>query len=133
MVLTVTLATGAACVLFYLLLSVRVVAGRSHSRYAISATPNAELLVRIRTHANFAEYVPLALLMLGLLELGGIAALWLWALGGTLLVSRALHAYGLPRTSPNPWRLMGVLGTFGVLLAEALLAGHLLWLHASAA
>ena len=33
---------------------------------------------KIRAHANFIEFVPIALLLLALLELSGLPAAWLW-------------------------------------------------------
>ncbi|AKJ28613.1 MAPEG family protein [Caldimonas brevitalea] len=126
MKLTVTLATAVVCVLFYLVLSLRVVSARRASRFAVTGPVSDVLTMRIRTHANFAEYVPLALLMLGLLELAGAAHTALVVLGALLVAARLLHAYGLPRPAPNPWRFLGTVGTFGVLLAESVLALQLL-------
>ena len=72
---------------------------------------------RIRGHANFAEYVPLLLLMIGSLELGQLPAPWLHALGASLLVARLLHGYALSFTGGWKFgRFWGTLLTF-VLLA----------------
>ncbi|MBK7204858.1 MAG: MAPEG family protein [Thermomonas sp.] len=55
-----------------------------------------KLLARkIRVHGNFTEYVPLALLVLALLEACGLAAAAVWGFGGVLLLGRLLHAAGL--------------------------------------
>lgn len=55
-------------------------------------TPTSERISRV--HANFTEYVPAGLLLLGLLEWTGAPALLLH-IGGTLLVlGRFLHAWG---------------------------------------
>src|SRR4051812_31462685 len=48
-----------------------------------------------RVHGNFAEHVPLLLLLLYLRESLGAPATLLWAMGGTLWVARACHALGL--------------------------------------
>lgn len=53
------------------------------------------LLRRIRAHANFTEYVPLSLIVLGLAELNGSSK---WLLGTTatlLIVGRIMHALGV--------------------------------------
>lgn len=126
MVLPVSLATAAACTLLYLVLSLRVIGGRKASSYAIDVEPDPELRTRIRTHANFAEYVPLALVMLAMLELAGISRSLLAVLGLVLVVARLCHAIGMPRPAPNPLRLVGILGTLGVLTAQCVAAVVLL-------
>ncbi|MFD1193497.1 MAPEG family protein [Seohaeicola saemankumensis] len=71
----------------------------------------------MRLHANFAEYVPLALILLLLAEMQGAPALALHALGAVLLLARIMHALGmarLPHTSAL--RGGGAAMTFGVLL-----------------
>ena len=51
-----------------------------------------ELVVRMRRHANFVENVPLALILISLLEMQGVSSTAIHALGGTLLLGRVLHA-----------------------------------------
>ncbi len=80
------------------------------------------MLSAIRAHGNFAEYVPLTLLLMALCELAGVGALWLHLGGVLLLAGRILHAIGIqiPR-APNKPRLFGTLffwlslGLFSVL------------------
>ncbi len=85
----------------------------------------------IRAHGNFAEYVPLTLLLMALCELAGVDPFWLHLGGVLLLVGRILHAIGIqiPK-APNMPRLFGTLffwlslGLFSVLaLASGLAAG----------
>jgi uncharacterized membrane protein YecN with MAPEG domain len=65
--------------------------------------------------------VPLALLMLGLLELAGVAAPWLWSFGAVLLLGRVMHAIGFSRRSGYSFgRFYGTALTWSVLLAMAL-------------
>jgi uncharacterized membrane protein YecN with MAPEG domain len=69
----------------------------------------------LRTQANFVENVPLALLLLYLLEVAGIGAAAVHGLGATLLVCRLLHAWGMSRyPGANYPRLIGAQGTFVV-------------------
>ena len=76
----------------------------------------------MRVHANFGEYVPLALLMLALLELAAVSTTWLWTFGIALLVARVLHAVGLGGSSGySLGRFAGTLLTFITLLAMAAL------------
>jgi uncharacterized membrane protein YecN with MAPEG domain len=80
-----------------------------------------ELARKIRVHANFVEHVPMALLLLALLEMNGLAPLAVWALGGTLLVARVMHAVGLSRTAGYSFgRFWGTALTWLVLLLMAL-------------
>jgi hypothetical protein len=73
---------------------------------------DARLAVAIRRHGNFAEHVPLALLLLALIELGGASPLLLHGLGATLLLARLLHPLGLEAGNVrNPLRLGGALAT----------------------
>jgi uncharacterized protein len=51
-----------------------------------------EQLFAMRRHANFVEYVPLALILIGLLEFKGVASNYIHYLGAALLVGRVLHA-----------------------------------------
>jgi uncharacterized protein len=51
----------------------------------------------IRAHANFAEQVPLALILIGLAEMTGIRSWIIYLLGGVVVVARALSALGLNR------------------------------------
>ena len=85
---------------------------------------NPELAVAIRRHANFTEHVPLALLLLAILELNGSSPLWLHGLGGALLVSRLIHPFGVHfEVMRRPARFAGAAGTVLVTLIAAALAG----------
>src|SRR5689334_18600780 len=85
--------------LLYLVLSYRVVQMRGKGMPSLGDGGLEPLQRRIRGHANFGEYVPLLLLMLGALELGHLPAAWLHALGATLLVARLLHGAALSFTA----------------------------------
>lgn len=105
--------------LWYLALSMRVVQKRKHIHLGDGG--DADMLRRIRGHANFAEYVPLALLMLGFMELSRFPFLLLHALGITLVVARLLHGYALSYSASFMiGRFWGTLLTYLVLGVEAL-------------
>lgn len=125
----ITLLFASLHVVLMLLLAVRVVVHRRAQQIGIGDGGDKWLTRKIRVHANFIEYVPSALLLLALLELAGLAESWLWALGGTLLLARILHAAGFSRHSGYSFgRFWGTLLTWGVLVAMAV-AG--LWLSLS--
>ena len=117
----ITLLVASLHVLFYLLLSMRVMLHRKAHRIGVGTGGDEVMTRRVRVHANFAEYVPLALLMLGLLELSGTPAGVLWGCGVLLLSARLLHALGLGGSAGySAGRFAGALLTFVVLLAMAL-------------
>jgi len=108
-------------VLLYVALALRVVLHRRAHRIGVGTGGDECMTRKVRVHANFAEYVPLALLMLALLELSGFRAGLLWAFGVTLLLARVLHAIGLGGSAGYSFgRFGGALLTFVVLLAMAL-------------
>ena len=49
----------------------------------------------MRAHGNFAEYMPITIIMLFLLEYNGAPAWMIHVIGTTFLVGRWLHAQGL--------------------------------------
>jgi len=66
-----------------------------------------------RVQSNFVENVPLALVLLLVLELTGVASQVLHVFGALLLLARLLHAWGMSRTEgANYPRLIGAQGTF---------------------
>lgn len=99
-----------------LVLASAVVRLRRGRRVGMGDGGDRELARRIRVHANFVEYVPTALLLLALLELGGLNRYAVGALGVALLIGRLLHAQGLGRTGGTSFgRMWGTLLTWGVL------------------
>ena len=78
----------------------------------------------IRVHGNAIEYVPLALILMLIVELGGASRMLLHACGIALVAARIVHAYGLTRTAgASTGRVLGTTVTFAttvVLVATAL-------------
>lgn len=103
--------------LFYLVLSARVVQLRGPGGPSLGDGGNPVLLRRIRAHANFAEYTPFILLMIGFLELSGFPPHVLHGLGIILLLARLLHGYALSFTESFRFgRFWGAALTFLLLL-----------------
>jgi uncharacterized membrane protein YecN with MAPEG domain len=80
--------------LLYLVLSLRVVQLRRRG-IPFGDGGDPQMLRVIRGHANFAEYVPLILVMMLVLELGRTSLYVLHALGIVLVAGRVLHGYAL--------------------------------------
>ncbi len=111
---------AALLAVFYVSLSIRTLRVRRRLRIAIGDGGSEEMLRAMRTHANFAEYVPFAALLIALAELQGAGAGWIHALGLALLGGRAAHAWGVSR-SPEDYRfrVAGMTLTFLTLLGAA--------------
>tara|TARA_A100001037_G_scaffold304465_1_gene341344 strand:- start:4525 stop:4911 length:387 start_codon:yes stop_codon:yes gene_type:complete len=76
-------------------LSVSVALGRGKYKVGYGDGDEPRLRRLIRIHGNFAEYVPLALVLLLVLELTGVEPVFLHGLGLTLVVARIVHVIGL--------------------------------------
>lgn len=106
--------------LLYFALSVNIIRLRWRDRVGLGTGDSQDLKVAVRIHGNFAEYVPLSLLLLVLMELQGTSVGLLYGLGAALFVARICHALGLTMSVGPSWaRTVGVLGTFSVLLLQA--------------
>jgi uncharacterized protein len=90
-----TLLFAGACALLQCALTALVIVQRVRSKVDFLDGGDSTLLRRIRAHGNFSETAPMALLLMLLLELSGVASAWLVMLGAALLVGRLLHAAGL--------------------------------------
>jgi uncharacterized membrane protein YecN with MAPEG domain len=82
-----------------------------------------ELAQRVRVHQNFLEYVPMLLILMGVIELNGGSTLFLHVAGIVLIVSRIAHAVGLRHDNMrHPGRAIGAGGTALLTLVAALYA-----------
>ena len=121
--------------LWFLVLSVRVVRIRQRG-IAFGDNGDVNLARVIRAQANFAEYVPLALLMMGFLEVSHFSIYLLHAFGITLLAARLVHGAALSfGWQPRLGRVTGAALTLIVMLIEGVLCvyqglrGQSLWFH----
>lgn len=117
----VTMITAGLLALLLLFLSAYVIAGRVAFKVDLGDGGNAALRQRIRAQANFVEYVPLALILLLLVEKESIGPRWLAAaMGATLVFARLWHAQGLLSSEGvSAGRFMGTNLTGLVILAGA--------------
>ena len=125
MSLPITSIYAALSALLVIVLALRVVQSRQKHKVGLGDNGEANLQQRIRVHANAIENLPLALLLLMLLEMQGIPAHWLHGLGAALVSARVLHAWGFSRRKGVSFgRFVGTIVTWLVMLAMALI---LLW------
>ena len=108
----ITMLYAGALGLVLLVLSARVIQARGATKVYMGDGGNELMLRRMRGQANFVEYVPMALILMALLELRGAPAWELHALGATLLVARLLHGYTFAfATHFPPGRFLGAVLT----------------------
>ena len=112
----------ALSVLLVLVLAARVSIGRYRARVGLGTGGDEDLLRRVRVHANALENLPLALLLLLVLDLAELQPLWLHVFGIALILGRVLHAIGLSRSSGTSFgRATGTGLTWIVMLVMALM------------
>lgn len=113
--------------LVYLWLSTVVIKLRFKYRVGIGDGGHEALAKAIRVHANYSEYVPIALLLLAIFELNHANEVLIHILGGMLLIGRLLHAFGLNKSIGASYqRVAGTVLTFTTIFLLAV--GNLLLL-----
>jgi uncharacterized membrane protein YecN with MAPEG domain len=105
--------------------AIAVAVGRVRASTGISVGDggNLELIAAMRRHANFIEFVPLTLILIGLLELNGVGSTAIHTLGAGLVFARVCHAVGF-RTddSLKALRPIGAIGSTLVLVISSIWA-----------
>lgn len=116
-ILTNTLITAGMLGVWYAFLAATVIRARYRHRVSLGDGGIPELQARIRAHGNFAEYVPMVLILMGLVELAGGDRRVLLGSGIALVVSRVIQAIGVwKRVAPNPFRFLGTCLTLFLLI-----------------
>jgi len=118
----ITLGTAGILGIFYVVISLRVTAARWKTKISLGedtqpASFGAEgaispLRIAIRTHANFSEYVPIALILLGGIEAAGANHTLCLILAAMLVIGRLAHPIGMARKAPNAFRGGGAMLTW---------------------
>lgn len=118
--MVITAFYAAILAVVFVVLSLRTIAGRQAARVEIGHADDRQLLRRVRVHANFAEYAPLALLLIGLAETLAAAPVTLHAAGSALVAGRLIHAYGFGRDPQiMALRALGMVLTFASIVTGA--------------
>ncbi len=107
--------------LLFLVLSFRTIGMRRQLQIGLGHKGDKQMIRRMRVHANFAEYVPLTLLLILMMELRGLPDWSLHAAALSLLVGRIVHAYGVSQDKEDlRFRQVGMVLTFLAILGSAL-------------
>ena len=117
--LPITLTIAGAAAILNIWLALRVSLLRRRFKVSIGHGGKPEIAARTRAHANFVEYTPFFLILLGMIELSRGPATWLWAVAIAYILARIVHAFGMDRAGANPLRVAGILVTWAVLLGLA--------------
>jgi uncharacterized protein len=111
---------AALLALLYVGLAAQVIRARYRTRTALGDGDDPGLVRAIRAHANFAEYVPLILILLVLAELQEPRIGSCTCRAPRCSSGRAVHAYGISQVDEVlPRRSIGMALTFAVLVTAA--------------
>lgn len=112
---------AALLALLFFGLSFRTLFLRRRLGIVIGDAGNERMLRAMRVHSNFAEYVPLNLLLMYFVASTAPQPWFLHALGICILLGRALHAVGVSQVRERyAFRVAGMALTFTPMLASAL-------------
>lgn len=122
MILPITLTIAGAAAILHVWLSLRVSRLRGPLKVNFGDGGHEVLARRIRAHGNFAENVPIMLVLVGFIELATGGNLWLWGAAILFILARIAHAFGMDRPGANLLRVGGVGISWAVLLGLGLYA-----------
>ncbi len=110
MVVPITITAFYAGILALIAVALGFHVGQARLRTGVSILhgDDMELATRIRRHANFIESVPLALILMAAIEIGGARPGLLHVLGAALVLARIAHPFGLHHDNMrHPLRAVG--------------------------
>ncbi len=120
---------AAALTLVFIALSARVILYRRANQIGLGDQGDKGLLKRIRAQGNCAEYAPMGVLLMLLVELQNAQHIWLHGIGTLLLAGRLLHAVGF--SARPPIMALRVWGMILTLLSFLMAIGCILLLSLS--
>jgi uncharacterized membrane protein YecN with MAPEG domain len=109
--LSVTPIYIALLALLFIPFTMRVALYRVKNEINLGDGGDAEMIKRIRGQGNFIETVPLAVILLLVMELMGAGDTWLHALGAALVIGRLLHYLSITELGPFIGRPIGMVAT----------------------
>ncbi len=106
------------CGLLMAWLALQTIKVRRANRVKLGDGGNFALQSAIRAQGNFAEYMPIVLILLFLLEYNGMYSLVIHAVGMAFLAGRWIHAQGLLKDNLR-YRMRGMDFTLAILIGLA--------------
>ncbi|MDG1753019.1 MAG: MAPEG family protein [Thalassotalea sp.] len=99
--------------LLYIVLAVRIIKLRYRFKTGIGDGGHEPLAQAIRVHGNFAEYTPIAFLLLACAEINGSVPVLLHVVGAAFFIGRVLHSIAITHsTGPSKFRFLGMMSSF---------------------
>lgn len=129
MMLPIALTTTGAAAVVNFWLSWRIAELRTSEKISVGDGGNPRLTARMRAQLNFAEYAPVVLILIALVEAAMGTQLWLWIVATIFIVGRVLHGFGM-----DGWRFgrsAGMICTAPIMIGLALYAVAIPFLVAS--
>lgn len=105
--------------LVFIALSIMTIRTRREKQISLGTGDDETLLKRMRAHANFAEYVPMALMLIAGAAITGSHAWFVHACGIALIAGRLSHVWAI-YTGTIRFRVYGMVATFVVIIATSL-------------
>jgi len=114
---------AAILAIIFIILQLNVIRLRVKTGVSLFHADQKDLGVAIRQHANLAENIPFALILLALLEMLGGPDWVIYVLGFALIIGRIVHPFGIDYDQANR-KARGI----GALSTQAVMAISALWL-----
>ena len=121
--LPVTLVTAGGAALINAWLAMRVGQVRRASAVSIGDGGHLALATRMRAQANFVEYAPFILILIGGIEFAEGPSVLLWIVSAVFLIARVAHPLGMDGLRHG--RMAGTIVTLALLVGLGLYAIYL--------
>ena len=115
-ILSVTPLYLALLAILFVPFTLRVGLYRTQHKINIGDGQDENMIKLIRGQGNFVETVPLAILLIIVMEVLGASDTWLHSLGALLVAGRLLHYLGITELGPFLCRPIGMFATLAVYL-----------------
>jgi uncharacterized membrane protein YecN with MAPEG domain len=125
MILPVTMTFAGVAAILNFWLAFRVGQVRGSQKVSIGDGGNEAVIRRMRAHANYVEFTPFVLILLGVIEFshsGSPAPTWLWAVAGIYFIGRVAHGVGMDGGALGKGRSIGTITTMLTLLGLGIYA-----------
>lgn len=122
MILQTTLSLAAAAAVINLWLGIRIGHLRHRFHISVGHGDNELLKRRMRAQLNFAEHMPIVIILIGLVEMTGKGGAWLAPVGALYMIGRVLHGLGMDGGSLEMGRMIGTLVNMVVTAGLAVVA-----------
>lgn len=123
MIIPITALYAALLVAVLVCLTTRIGMLRAKTGISILDGGNEQVAVEMRRHGNFAEHVPLLIVLMAIVEVNEGSALFLHVVGSALVICRVAHPLGLRHDQvQTPLRLIGAVGTSLITITLGLMA-----------